>query len=116
VQQNIAPKMLIVDGKPSPCRCRTEGSTKIICEYCVQANLIIWERKEASGGTGNNRWGKLLNTFQKLDKERLAAILGVKAVTIYKWLRLKKIPKKYAQKFYRKFENGYLDKDEQKSV
>jgi hypothetical protein len=91
--------MLVVGNGPSPCRCHDN----VVCEFCVQANLILWERKEMKNGKRKYRAGVLLNTFKKLDKTRLATMLGVKPATIYKWLRLKRIPVKYAMKFYRKF-------------
>ena len=91
--------------QPAPCLCRTEGSTKVICEFCVQANLILWEREEGKIGR-RGRGGMLLKTFEKLDKPRLAAMLGVNVRTIYKWLDLKEIPERYARKWYRKFPQG----------
>ncbi len=104
MKQGIAPKMLIVDGRQSPCLCHDN----IICEYCVQANLILWERAENERNNKKGRAGVLLDTFKKLEKGRLAAMLGVSTGTIYKWLNSKEIPERYARKFYRKFPQGVV--------
>jgi hypothetical protein len=104
VQQNIAPSMLIVDGKPSPCLCRAEGTIKITCEYCIQANLILWERGEAHGP--KVRPGRLINTLKKLKQRHTAEVLGVSDRTVRNLLKTNKIPRKYAQRFYRGIEKG----------
>ena len=42
MRQYIAPQVLIVNGKPSPCEC----TNTIICAYCVRANLVLWNKQE----------------------------------------------------------------------
>jgi len=38
----VAPKVLKVNNYPSPCYCEDN----IVCEYCVQANLILYEKEQ----------------------------------------------------------------------
>jgi len=118
VQQGIAPSILIVGGKPAPCSCLApqkserrdvasatrEGTTKIICAYCVQANLILWEKEEARGP--KLRPGRLVNTFKKAQKTRVAEMMGVHRNTVHNMLKSNKIPPKYARRFNRGIEKG----------
>jgi hypothetical protein len=104
MQQGIAPSILIVDGKPAPCRCTIKDGVKTICEFCVQANLILWEREEARGP--QLRPGRLINTFKKAQKTRVAEMMGVHRNTVHNMLKSNKIPPKYARRFNRGIEKG----------
>ena len=88
MKQFIAPQMLRVTGKPSPCKCTNEPDRKIICAYCVQANLILWQR--------NNDPDKLLNEtlslIRKIGVRRSASILSERVSTVHSWLRRNAIP------------------------
>lgn len=100
MQRGIAPEVLLVNGQPSPCEC----TDKIICAYCVQANLILWEKEEARGP--ELRPGRLVNTLKRLKQGRVAETLGVSDRMVRKILKTNKIPAKHAQRFYRNFEKG----------
>jgi hypothetical protein len=107
LQQGIAPDMLIVDRRPSPCHCvvpEKKGELAVVCEFCVQANLIAWERMESKGN--KPRPGRLVNTLKKLKKERVSEALGASRQTVHKILKTQRIPPKYAQRFYRNYEKG----------
>jgi len=104
MRQHIAPDVLIVDGKPAPCRCTTKDGVKTICEFCAQANLIVWEREEARGP--KLRPSRLLNSLRKLKQERAAEVLGVSDRQVRNILKSNTIPPKHAQRFYRNYGKG----------
>jgi DNA invertase Pin-like site-specific DNA recombinase len=88
MQQHIAPQVLTVNGKPAPCECTKD----VVCAYCVQANLILWERAEAEN---NKAQISLLSDAKKYGQRRLARNLGVPVQTVSNWIKKEKIPEKY---------------------
>ncbi len=80
MHQFIAPKALIVNGKPSPCECR-EG---VVCVYCVQANLIVWEKKGHPGQDVKNR---VLKGMKKMGPRKVGRLLGVDHKTVSRWIK-----------------------------
>jgi hypothetical protein len=46
MRQFIAPQVITVNGKISPCEC----TDTVICSYCVHANMVLWEREEIKAG------------------------------------------------------------------
>ena len=97
MRQFIAPQMLTVNGEPSPCKC-IEGST---CAYCVQANLILWERKEHPEQIVKDR---LLKIVAKTGPRKTARLLGVQPSTVTRWLKKKGIPDQYSIEIQRVLE------------
>lgn len=90
MQSFIAPRVLLVNGKPSPCNC----TEKIICEYCVQANLILWEREEHPGERISK---KLIESIEQKGVRKTSRLLGVPLSTISSWIKNKKVPQKYVE-------------------
>lgn len=88
----IAPKILKVNGQPSPCEC-TEG---VVCAYCVQANLILWEREE--GGNIKANGASVIALREAIEKKGIRTVareMGVDHKTITLWIKKKNIPEKY---------------------
>ena len=88
MKQYIAPKVLLVNGHSSPCECTDD----VICAYCVQASLVLWEREERLGETRNK---KLCEDIQQYGVRRLAKNLGVRHQTVLSWLRREHINPSY---------------------
>lgn len=84
MRQFIAPKVLRVNGQPAPCEC-AEG---VICAYCIQANLFIWEREERPGEA---RTEKLCQEIQRIGVRRVAKNIGTRHQTVMAWVKSGKI-------------------------
>jgi hypothetical protein len=116
MEQFIAPRVLKVNGELSPCEC----SDNIVCAYCVQANLLLFERAEGKSGfieeadavARNARKAQkapqknpsILALEERIKLTTLRTIgreLGVSHVTITTWIKRGKVPVKY-------FKNGEL--------
>ena len=82
--------MLTVNGEPSPCKC-IERST---CAYCVQANLILWERKEHPEDAAKKR---VLKAIKKTGVRKSSRLLGVSSGTINYWIRTGHVSPKYVE-------------------
>lgn len=90
MQSFIAPRILIVNGQPSPCKC----SEKVVCEYCVQANLILWEREEHPEKEISQ---KLIASIEQKGVRKTARLLNLRPNTISNWIKTKNIPPKYIE-------------------
>lgn len=88
MEQYIAPKVLTVNGKPGPCECR-EG---IVCAYCVQANLVIWEKKEHPEMKAQER---MIKAIKEMGNRKVATLIGLSHTIVNRWMKKKKIPQKY---------------------
>ena len=88
MRQFIAPQLLTVNGEPSPCECK-EG---VVCAYCVQANLILWERKEHPDDAAKSR---ILKAIKKTGVRKSSRLMGVSPGTVNHWLRTGNISSKY---------------------
>jgi hypothetical protein len=92
MRQFIAPKILKVNGQPSPCEC-SEGA---VCAYCVQANLILWEREE--GKSIKAKGSSVIALRERIRKTGIRTVareLGVDHKTITLWIKRKNVPEKY---------------------
>jgi hypothetical protein len=92
MKQFIAPKVLKVNGQPSPCEC-AEG---VVCAYCVQANLILWERKE--GGKVDAQGASIIALREAIKKRGLRGVareLGVDHKAVTDWIKKKNVPERY---------------------
>jgi hypothetical protein len=91
-QQFIAPQILMVAGKPAPCEC----TDNIVCAYCVQANLLLWEREE---GKSIKAKGSAVTALREAIKKKglrtVARELGVDHKSITHWIKKKNVPEKY---------------------
>ncbi len=90
MQQFIAPKVLRVNGSPSPCECRG-GS---VCAYCVQANLVMWEKKEHPEERAAER---ALDVVKRMGGRRTALLTGLPFRTVSRWLKTGKMPEKFIE-------------------
>jgi len=90
MQSFIAPRVLRVNGKPAPCNC----IDKIICEYCCQANLVLWEKKEHPEKEISE---KLIKSIEKKGVRKTARVLGVPRSTVSNWIKNKNVPQKYIE-------------------
>ena len=97
MQQFIAPRILEVNGGPSPCECR-EG---VVCAYCVQANLILWERKDHPEQAARER---ILKVVAKNGPRKTARLLGIQPSTVSRWLKRGDIPEAYLSEIQKNFE------------
>jgi len=90
MKQFIAPRVLKVNAKPSPCKC----TDTITCEYCVQANLVLWEKEQHPEAETTK---KLIETIEQKGVRKTSRILGVPLSTVSSWIKNKNIPQKYAE-------------------
>lgn len=88
MRQFIAPQVLKVNGEPSPCEC--SGNT--VCSYCVQANLLLWEREEHAEEA---RAQRLCREIRDYGMRRLAKNLNVPHTTVAGWLKAGKVKPSY---------------------
>jgi hypothetical protein len=91
MQSFIAPRVLIVNGKPSPCKCTGFN----VCEYCVQANLILWEKEEHPEKKISEN---LIASIEQKGVRKTARLLNMRHATISHWIQTKNIPQKYIEK------------------
>ena len=80
MRQFIAPQTLKINGGPSSCECRDN----IVCAFCVQANLILWERDERNGEEENKN---LCQDIREYGIRRTAKNLGIRHATVAGWLK-----------------------------
>lgn len=90
MKQFIAPRVLKVNGQQSPCKC----DEKKVCEYCVQANLILWEREEHPEKEISQ---KLIASIEQKGVRKIGRMLGVPRSTVSNWIKNKNVPKKYVE-------------------
>jgi len=88
VEQFIAPKVLMVNGEPTPCEC----SENVVCAYCVQANLLLWEREEHAAEA---RAKKLCQEVKDYGVRRLAKNLDIPHTTVAGWVKNGKVKSSY---------------------
>lgn len=91
MRQFIASKVLRVNGEPSPCECEPG----VVCAYCVQAGLLLWEREERPESA---RTEKLCAEIQRVGVRRVARSLGTRHQTVLAWVKSGRVnPSKLAQ-------------------
>jgi hypothetical protein len=90
MQQFIAPRVLIVNGQPAPCEC-CDG---IVCAYCTQANLVLWDRQQQSEKETHK---KLIHSIQQKGVRKTARLLKIRPNTVSHWIKNKNIPSKYIE-------------------
>ena len=90
MQQFISHRVLKINGLPAPCRC-TESK---VCEYCVQANLILWEREQHPDREISE---KLIESIEQKGVRKTSRMLGVPLSTVSSWIKNKTIPQKYVE-------------------
>ena len=89
----IAPKIITINGYPSPCEC----TDIIACAYCVQASLIYFEKKAKAD---DRMTDGIIFYIRKCGIRKTARDLGIDHSTVKYWLKSRNIPqwivKKYA--------------------
>jgi hypothetical protein len=85
MRQYIAPKTMVVNNKPSPCECED----RVICAYCVQANLLAMDKKfKADEKTADN----IIAFIKRNGIRKTARDLGVVDSNVRYWLKTKNVP------------------------
>src|SRR4030042_6252957 len=87
MKRYIASKVLIINGKISPCNC----DENIICSYCVQANLVLYERYINKGG-GDDVTRAAIATIKKVGLRKAARLIGEYANTVSRWIKAGNVP------------------------
>jgi hypothetical protein len=82
-----------VNGKPSPCECTED----VVCAYCVQANLVLWEKEEEKKRKQDD---PLIGTIRKLGISNIADRMGINRSTVHRWVKTKRIPEKHRSFFF----------------
>ena len=91
----VAPRVISVNNKPSPCHC----TDKVICSYCVQANMVLWEREERERLRGMP--DPLIAEVKRRGLRMTSRLMGVDHKTVRKWVKTSMIPKRYKEKLHR---------------
>jgi hypothetical protein len=87
----IAPKTITINGRPSPCDC----DDTITCAYCVQANLMLMEKKFAEGDGIAKTTIKII---RKNGIRKSARQIGEHEKTIRRWIQTGNIPQSAVKK------------------
>ena len=120
--QRLAPATIHVNNKPSPCECVDEPNRKVVCAYCVQANLILFAKLrigETDGVVERARKAgfdldslpqtrapagdyELLQWIKKRGMAQIARMVGdgVDKEVVRKWVKRGRIPNEYRQLVY----------------
>jgi len=89
----IAPKVMTVNGYPSPCEC----TNTITCAYCVQASLIGFDKKLKDNDT---RRKSIISSIKKNGIRKTAKEINAQPSTVQYWFKTDNFPqwviKKYA--------------------
>lgn len=86
----IAPNVITINGRPSPCEC--DDTT--VCAYCVQANLLI-EKKFAEG---DEIVKATIKAIRKNGIRKSARQIGEHEKTIRRWIQMGNIPQRAVEK------------------
>jgi len=85
IMKFIAPKVITVNGYPSPCEC----TDTIACPYCVQASLLYFEKKaKANDKTTTN----IILRIRKTGIRKTARDFGIDHSTVKYWLKSRNLP------------------------
>lgn len=94
MKQFIAPQILMVDGKPSPCGCKNNT----VCSYCVQANLLLWGKKDQGAiGIQESPIIALRGAVEERGIRTISRELGVDHKTITHWIEKGNVPGGYVK-------------------
>jgi hypothetical protein len=91
MQSYIAPRILRVNGRPAPCKC----SENVVCEYCTQANLVLWDRQQHPERKVQE---KIISEIEASGVRRTARLLKIQPSTVTRWIQSKKIPSKFIER------------------
>lgn len=88
----IAPKVMTVNGKQSPCDC----TDTVTCAYCVQASLVGFDKKikedeQVSKG--------IISHIKKIGVRKFSREIDVSHVAVIKWFKSGNIPSWVVKKY-----------------
>lgn len=81
----IAPKIMSVNGYPSPCEC----TDKVTCSYCVQASLLGFDKKLKEN---DDTTKSIINTIRKKGIRPTARDMNVQPSVVQYWLHSGNVP------------------------
>ena len=91
MEKFIAPKTIAINGRRSPCDC----NDTITCAYCIQANLMLMEKKFAEGDDIAKATIKII---RKNGIRKSARQIGEHERTIRRWIQTGNIPQSAVKK------------------
>ena len=89
----IAPGILVINGRPSPCECEDS----LLCSYCVQANLLAMEKHIEKD---DDVVKSAVAFVRKNGVRKTARQLGEYETTVRRWISSKKIPMSFIEKIH----------------
>jgi len=90
--KHIVPKVIGISGHESPCEC-TETVT---CAYCVQANLILMEKKFKED---DDRVKSFISYIRKNGVRKSARRMGIEEKSLRRWIKSGNIPAALIEKW-----------------
>ena len=90
IMKFVAPRLMTVNGYPSPCEC----TATITCAYCVQACLLWFEKKAKADEE------KVIAHIKKKGLRKTARDLNTQPSTIQYWLKSHNLPQWAARRVY----------------
>lgn len=85
MKRYIAARVMTINGKPSPCEC----NERIICAYCVQANLIVMDRLLKKG---SDVVKGAIDVIKANGIRKTARQIGEYENTIRRWIKTGNVP------------------------
>ena len=90
IMKFVAPRLMTVNGKPSPCEC----TDLITCAYCVQASLLWFEKKAKVDEE------KVIACIKKNGLRKTARDLNTQPSTVQYWLKSHNLPQWAVKRVY----------------
>jgi hypothetical protein len=90
--KHTAPKVIGINGHESPCECRDT----ITCAYCVQANLILMEKKFKED---DDRVKSFISHVRKNGVRQSARKMGLDRNTLTRWIKSGNVPAHVVEKW-----------------
>ena len=87
----IAQKPITINGRCSPCEC----DEAVICPYCVQANLMLMQKKFSEG---DDIAKATIKTIRKNGIRKSARQIGEHEKTLRRWIQTGDIPQKAVER------------------
>lgn len=94
IMKFIAPKIMTVNGHPSPCEC----TDNITCAYCVQASLLSYDKKFKENDQNTK---KIIASIKRRGIRKIAREMDTPASSVQYWFKTENFPQwvlhKYAE-------------------
>lgn len=94
IMKFIAPKVIAVNGYPSPCEC----DDNITCPYCVQASLLSYEKKFQENDQNRKN---IISHIKKNGIRKTAREMNTQVSSAQYWFKTENFPQwvlnKYAE-------------------